>query len=169
MANKEYLNVAQLSKESGMTTRHVRTIIKELSQSKSNDLIRKDKHNKWEVHHLLKSKFKRKRKSKQKYFALSFQTYSGYTPSEIKTILKSVFDRIDDVNLELHYTIEMKKSNNKPHVHSYVATTKKRELFQTLKLLFANLSYHESKIFDLTRWKGYMTKDGHSITTLKRN
>ena len=169
MNKKEYLSVSELGKQNGMTTRNVRRIIKELSESKNKHLVRKDKANRWEVHQLLKPKFKRKRSHKPKYFALSFKTYFNYKAEEISLILQNVFNRIDDPNLEIHYTIEKKKSNGQPHVHSFIkSSNKKMELFRTLELLFANMSYHESKIFDLERWKQYITKDGSPIISLKK-
>ncbi|MEF3078499.1 hypothetical protein [Winogradskyella poriferorum] len=169
MVEKEYLSVSEIAKQKEMTTRNVRRIIKDLCKTKSKDLIRKNKLNQWEVHHLLKHNFKRRRKHRQQYFALSFQTYSSYTFKDLDNILKNVFDRIDDPKLEINYTKEKKKSNGKPHIHSFIKTsTKKNELLRTLKLLCANLSYHESKIFDLKCWKSYITKDGGQIITLKK-
>ncbi|NEV94169.1 hypothetical protein G3567_08435 [Psychroflexus sp. YR1-1] len=167
MEKKEYLRVSEIAKIKGMTSRNVRKIITELSEFKNEDLLRKNKAGQWEVHHLLEPKFKRKRNYKQKYFALSFKTYKEYKPKEISKILEHVFREIDDPSLEIHYTIEKRKANGQPHVHGYVKiSNKKRELFKTLKLLFANMSYHESQIFDLNGWKKYITKEGCTIISL---
>ncbi|WP_417364474.1 hypothetical protein [Galbibacter sp.] len=169
MVEKEYLSVAEIAKQKGMTTRNVRRLITQLSETKNNNLLRKNKFNRWEIHHLLEPKFRRMRNRKQKYFALSFKTYKIYSQEDIKLILKNVFNKVDDPDLEINYTIENKKSNEQPHVHSFIKTNnKKNELFRTLDLLFANMSYHESKIFDLERWKQYITKDGSPIITLKK-
>ncbi|WP_411894268.1 hypothetical protein [Winogradskyella sp. A2] len=169
MGNKEYLTVAEIGKKNGMTSRNVRRIIRELAETKNDSLVRKNKLDQWEVHHLLMPKFKRKRKAKEVYFALSFKTYKGYSPEDIELILKNVLDRIDDPNLEINYTIELRKANGQPHVHSYIRTSRKRTLYQTLELLFANLSYYESKIFDLEGWKQYITKDGSQINKLRKD
>lgn len=169
MLEKEYLRVAEIAKQKGMTTRNVRKIIEKLPKTKNDLLLRKNKFNQWEVHHLLLPNFTRKRSHKPKYFALSFKTYFNYKADEISKILENVFHRIDDSDLEINYTIENKKSNGQPHVHSFIKTkNKKNELLRTLELLFANLSYYESKIFDLERWKQYITKDGSPIITLKK-
>lgn len=169
MEKKEYLRVSEIAKLRGMTSRNVRKIITELSEFKNEDLLRKNKAGQWEVHHLLEPKFKRKRKFKQEYFALSFKTYKEYKSEEISKILERVFSDIDDPSLEIHYTIEKRKANGQPHVHSFIKTSnKKRELFKTLKLLFSNMSYHESKIFDLKQWQAYITKEGSPIISLKK-
>lgn len=169
MSKKEYLSVTEISKLNGMTTRNVRRIINELLETKNEYLLRKDKLNRWEVHQLLKPHFKRKRKRKQNYFGFSFDVYKNYTLNDIKKTLEFAFQYSNDPELEIHYTVENKKANGQPHVHSFIkSTNKKSEVLRTLKLLFAHLSYHESKIFDLERWKQYITKDGSPIITLKK-
>lgn len=170
MIEKEYLSVAEISKQRGMTTRNVRRIISELSETKNEELLRKDKNNKWEVHQLLKPQFKRQRNRKQQYFAFSIDANKNLTTNDIKQIMKHAFGQVDDEELEINYTIESKKTNGQLHVHSYIKSpNKKVEILKTLKLLFENLSYHESKIFDLERWKLYITKDGSPIITLKKD
>ncbi len=169
MAKQEYLSVAEIAANCTMTTRNVRRIINELTETTNKHLLYKDNYNRWRVHQLLKSKFKRKRSIKQPYFALSFKADIGYSSRDITRIIEYAFSQIDDLGLEINYVIEFKKANGQPHVHSYIKSTKKAEVLKTLKFLFANFSFYESKIFDLPRWQQYITKDGNPIITLKKN
>lgn len=169
MGKGEYLSVAEIGKQNNMTTRNVRRIIKELSLEKNKHLLYKDKFNRWQVHQLLKHQFKRKRVRKQHFFALSFDVYPNYTEEDIKRIMLFIFNQVDDSSLELNYTVESKKANGQPHVHCYIkCTNKKVEVLKNLKLMFSGMSFHEQKIFDLERWRAYITKDGSPIITLKK-
>lgn len=169
MVKQEYLSVANIANQCNMTTRNVRRIINELSETKNKHLLHKDNYNRWQVHQLLKPKFKRQRNRKQPYFALSFKADKGYSSEDISKIIEYAFSQIDDHSLEINYVIEYKKANGQPHIHSYIKSMKKVEVLKILKLLFANLSFYESKIFDLPRWQQYITKEGSPIITLTKN
>lgn len=169
MIKNEYLTVAELGKQNKMTTRNVRKIINELSEHKGEELLFKDKNRRWRVHQLLKHKFKRKRGKTERYFAFSFDVYSNYSENDIKNIMRYVFNQVDDQDLEINYIVEYKKANGQPHIHSYIkSTSKKVEVLKNLKLIFSEMSFHEQTVYDLERWKKYITKDGSPIITIKK-
>ncbi|WP_338357157.1 hypothetical protein [Yeosuana marina] len=169
MNEKEYLSVAEIGMLNKMTTRNVRRIIGDLIKEKNELLIHKDNSNKWKVHQLLKNEFKRKRARKERYFALSFDAYRNYTVDDLHQIMEFVRDKINDPNLEINYTVERKKANGQPHVHSFIkVTNSKAEILKYLKLIFTGMSFHEQKVYDLERWKQYITKDGSPIINLKK-
>jgi hypothetical protein len=167
MENREYLSVIEVGKKFRMTTRNVRRIVMNLSKVKNEYLLYKDNQNRWMVHELLLQNFKRQRIKKEKYFALTVDLCIDYTNMEINEIMKFVFNKLEDANAEINYTIELKKSNDKKHLHCFIKASNKKKLIELIRLGFTKVSYKESEIFDLERWKKYITKENNKIMTIK--
>lgn len=168
MQQNEYLKVKEISIKYNMSARNVRRIISKIAENYSEAMLYKDKNNQWLIHHLLIPKFKPKRVRKSNcYYALSFDPCANYTNSDIDVVMKFVCEQMGSEELEINYVIEQKLSNNRNHLHCYVKCSNKKKLIDCFKLGFSQISYHESKIFDLNGWKQYITKDGGQITTLK--
>lgn len=168
MVGKEYYSVNEISKRFQMTTRNVRRIIKLLRESKNEYMIHKDSLNRWKVHEILLNHFKRKRSIKEKYFALTIDPCSDYSVEDIKKIMRFIYENMDEQALEINYVVEAKKSNFQNHLHCYIKTKYKRKLIDILKLAFVKINYKESEIYDLARWKQYITKDGSPIIKLNK-
>ena len=167
MQQNEYLTTKEISIKYDMTTRNVRKIISKLTESCSEATLYKNKNGEWQVHHLLVPRFKPQRKRRNKYYALSIDPCAKYSESDINVVIKFVYEQMNDDSLELNYVIEQKKSNNQNHLHCFVKCPDKKKLLDLFKLGFSRISYRESIIFDLEGWKGYITKDGSQIITLK--
>lgn len=167
MQTNEYLSVKEISTKYDMSARNVRRIISKLTDDYSNELLYKNKNDEWQIHQLLVPKFKPQRKRRNKFYALSIDPCSNYTVNDINTIMNFVYAQMGDTTLELNYVIEQKKSNNQNHLHCYIKCSDRKKLLDLFKLGFSRISYNESTIFDLEGWKGYITKDGSQITTLK--
>jgi hypothetical protein len=167
MQQNEYSTVKEISLKYDMSARNVRKIISKLTDNCSETTLYKNKNHEWQVHHLLVPKFKPQRTRKNKYYALSIDPCGKYTEKDINVVMRFVYGEMNDDALELNYVIEQKKSNNQNHLHCFVKCTNKKKLLDLLKLGFSRISYHESVIFDLEGWRGYITKDGSQITTLK--
>jgi hypothetical protein len=167
MQQNEYLTVKEISLNYNVSARNVRKIINKLTTNYSDASLHKNKNHEWQVHHLLLPKFKPQRIRKNKYYALSIDPCAKYSEKDINVVMRFVYDQMNDDTLELNYVVEQKKSNNQNHLHCFVKCSDKKKLLDLLKLGFSRISYHESMIFDLEGWKGYITKDGSQITTLK--
>jgi len=167
---KEYYTVTEISKSKKLSKRHIRNLIYQFKEEDNyNNLLIKDNNGNWLIHHLLVGKFKRLRKPKNKYYALTFDLGSYYTSKDINEIVQYVCNNSKDENLEFNYTIEGKKSNGQNHIHAYTNCKKKQELLRNFKIGFSKLGYVESDIYDLENWKNYITKDGNQIVTFKKN
>ena len=86
---------------------------------------------------------------------------------EIEVILNFVLEQMRDIKLEINYVIEQKNKNGQNHIHCFVKCNNKKKLIQCFRLGFSQVSYHQSPIFDLESWKGYVTKYNNEIKTLK--
>lgn len=168
MYKNEYLKVKEISLLKRMTARNVRKIIDKLTKEKNDYLINKNKNGEWLVHHLLLSNFNYKRKIGPQYYALTFDPITDYNESDIDSIMQFVFEQMNDDNLEVNYTIEKKKENNRNHLHCYINCNQRTKFIRMLRLGFSELSYKENEIFDLNGWKNYITKDGSLIKTIKK-
>ena len=167
MEKKEYLSVIEVGKKFKMTTRNVRRIVNNLSKEKNEYLLYKDSLNRWMIHEILLHNFKRQRVKKEKYYALTIDPFLNYTVKDINTIMNFVYSKINDPETEINYTIEMKKANGKNHLHCYIKSNVKDKIIELIKLGFSRVSYKETPIYDLGRWKQYITKDGSPINSLK--
>jgi hypothetical protein len=167
MLENEYMKVNEISQLSKMTARNVRKIISKLSEEKGKELVHKNNNGEWMVHRLLLSYFAYKRKIIQKYYALSVDPIEEYSEKDIDEIMRYVYDEMNDKNLEINYTVEKKKENERNHLHFYINCLQRTKLIRMLRLSFSNISFKEKEIFDLDRWKKYITKDGCPIKTIK--
>jgi hypothetical protein len=164
---KEYYTVKELSKEYKLTSRNIRKVINNMSNNTSKDLLYKDKNNQWRIHHILKQRFKPKRKMKSRYYALSVDLCRKYRDDDIHEIMRFVVNYMNDPLIEVNYTIEKKHANGNSHLHCFINCKQKRKFIQTIRLAFSSISYKEESIFDLSGWKDYITKDSTEITVLK--
>jgi hypothetical protein len=166
---KEFYRVSEVSKMYNITSRYTRTKIKELKTiEKYNNLLVKDAVGHWMIHQLTLSNFKRKRKQKQPYYALTFTFNQNLTYNDIENTMKWICNqtRIDD--LEFYYSIEKGLKREKNHVHAFTNCKKKRQLINNAKDGFGKVRYEERQIFDLEGWKNYITKDGSKIIEIKK-
>lgn len=165
---KEYYKVYEVSKMFKISSRHVRAKIKNLKESgEFNNRIEKDGEGQWLIHHLTLPLFKRKRKEKNTYYALTLTFDNNYTNSNIESVIQWVCNRTGLENIEFYYTIEKGMKAEKTHIHSFTNCNKKRSLIENLRLGFSNVGYKEAPVFDLEGWKNYITKDGNNIITVK--
>jgi hypothetical protein len=168
MNEKEYLSVKDISELTLQSARNVRRIIKALNGTVSIELLHMcAAKGHWRVHNLLLSSFKPQRIRRDNYYALSVDPCSNYSESDIDEIMMFVYKQMNSSKLEINYVVEQKKANNRNHLHCYIKCSNKKKLLQFIKLGFANVSYHQSPIFDLEIWIHYITKDGSQIKTLK--
>jgi hypothetical protein len=165
----EYLTVKEISRKVNMTMRNVRKIVSKLKNEKSESLIHKDKNNNWLIHHLLLPNFKRKRNKKESYYAITIDPSGDYTEKEIDEVFNYVVDKIDQTDLEFHYSIEKKIKDGKNHIHCFTNSIERKKLITALHLGFSKMSYFQSVIFDLDGWKNYITKTGTAIKMIKKN
>jgi hypothetical protein len=167
MITKEYLTVNDVSKHYSTTARNVRRIISTISDDSNGLLLAKDKTDKWLIHRLLLPKFEPKRVRKSKFYALTIRPSSHFSTKEIDEMMRFVFKRFDDDDLEINYTLE---GNNKGyyHIHCYIQTKRKRELVREIKEIFYQIDYKQHSIYDLAGWMKYITKDGSPIIKLNK-
>ena len=168
----EYLKVWQISQHYKQTPRNVRKIAMELSKEKSEELIHKDINGEWQVHKLLLGQFKPQRSRKEKSYALTIDPIVSLSEREIDEIMKFVVSKVDNPNVEIHYTIEDSKLEEnifkgKKHIHCIINCSQRKKMLEAFRLGFSNVSYRECDIFDLAGWKNYITKDGSQIKTIK--
>ena len=159
---KEYYKVYEISKMYKITTRYVRAKIKELKKTeKFNNRIIKDNNGQWLIHELTLPNFKRQRKQKQPYYALTLDFKTNYSTKDIEQIIKFVCNNSSMDNLEFYYTIEIGSLRGKNHIHAYTNNRSKTELIKNLRLGFSDVGYKETPIFNLEGWKNYITKNGN--------
>ncbi|UEG50309.1 hypothetical protein LK994_02320 [Ferruginibacter lapsinanis] len=168
MIKKEYLTVKELAEHHKISIRSIRQKIAKLEPTTTKDLLRKDINKSWEIHHILVSRFKPQRQSKSKYYALTIDPCRHINESDIHEIMNFVSSRINQPSLEINYVVEKKKANNQNHIHCYTNCKKRAELIENLRLGFSNVVYNEATVWDLEGWKAYMTKDGCTITKIKK-
>lgn len=168
MITKPYLTVPEISQRQDMSTRQVRNILRGLNEFGNESMIYKDHNGSWQVLNSLERYFKRKRaKGKRTYYALSFDIPKGVAVDDIHEMMLYAFELVDDPDAEIHYVVEMKKKNIEPHIHSYYKCASRKRMKEAVNTAFSGTNYHQAKVFDLEGWKGYMTKDGLTITTIK--
>jgi hypothetical protein len=167
MLKNEYFTVKNISEKFEVSSRNVRRIIAQLEQKTSNDLLYKDNNHIWQIHHLLLPKFKPQRKRLNKYYALTIDPCTFLSEKDIIKIMQFVFDKTDDNTLEINYSVEQKKSNGQNHIHCYIKCKSKKALLNIMKLGFGKMNYLESRIYDFSGWRSYMSKESN-ITTLKK-
>ncbi|WP_339917983.1 hypothetical protein [Yeosuana marina] len=169
MIEKEYLTVNDLSKHHKTTARNIRRIITNLNERKNGYMIHKDKMERWQVHHLLIKEFKPQRRRDSKYYALTIRPPYAYSKDVLISMMKMVFDKCEDEELEFNYTIEAGKFNSEyHHIHCYIKTKRKQELNHQIREVFYKIDMKQNKVYDLERWKRYITKDGSPIIKLKK-
>lgn len=166
---KEYLTVKEVSKLKSNSPRNVRKIIAKLTTSTSKELLFKNRNDDWQIHHLLLDKFKRTRRTRCKYYAMTLVPSIDMIDKEIAEVMRYVYAVMESDDLEMHYSIEHKSSDGRAHLHCFTNCKQKRKLTEMLNLAFVNLDYHQSKIFDLAGWKRYIQKEGSPIITLSKN
>lgn len=168
MKVNDYTTVQEVSKITQQSTRNVRRIINRIKDEVDNKLLFKDEEQStWNIHKDLLHKFKPQRIRANKFYALTIDPCVSYSEKDLNEIMKYVIELMGDVHTELHYVVEQKKANNLNHIHCFVKCTNKRKLIQTFRIAFSTVSYHQSAIFDLESWKGYITKENNEIKTLK--
>lgn len=168
MIVNDYKTVVDVSKITEQSTRNVRRIINRIKDEVDNRLLFKDEEQStWNIHKDLLHKFKPQRIRANKFYALTIDPCVSYSEKDLHEIMKYVIELMGDVRTELHYVVEQKKVNNLNHIHCFVKCTNKRKLIQNFRIAFSTVSYHQSAIFDLESWKGYITKENNEIKTLK--
>lgn len=167
MIKDDYLNVKEVSLLTVQSTRNVRRIIKRIEIDVAKEMLYQDNNYNWWIHRQLLSRFKPQRIRANKYYALSVDPCYSYSKSEIEGIMEFVVKQMGETSIEINYVIEKKKANAQNHIHCFVRCNNKKKLLQSFRLGFSQVSYHQSPIFDLENWKGYITKENKNITTLK--
>lgn len=161
MNEKQYYTIKEVAKMVGLTTQSIRRRLSTINTTKQL-LYKQD--GCYYIHHLLLSKFARKRISNEFAYSLDFD--KGYTGKEINEIMKHIVDSFGSDEITIEYTIEGKKKDNTPHIHAVVNTTNKRLFEQTVRLLLGNKSYDIQAIYNKEKWLCYMTKEVKTITKI---
>lgn len=170
MIKKEYLTVNDVSRHYKTTTRNVRRIIGNIKAETSTDMLNKNDNDIWQIHQLLLPKFKPQRKRESKFYALTIRPSEDFSEKVLDEMMRFIYNQLDDSDFEMNYTIECGKTNSLyNHIHCYVKTKRKRDLLKLFRECFYKLDYKQCSIYDLERWKQYITKDGSSIKQLKKN
>lgn len=168
MIVNDYTTVQEVSKITEQSTRNVRRIINRIKDEVDSNLLFKDvEQSTWNIHKDLLHKFKPQRIRANKYYALTIDPCVSYSEKDLNEIMKYVIELMGDTQTEINYVVEQKKANNENHIHCFVKCTNKRKLIQNFRIAFSTVSYHQSTIFDLDSWKGYITKENNEIKTLK--
>ena len=165
---KEYYRVYEISKMNNITSRYVRSKVKELSDTNNyKNRITKDSEGQWLVHHLALENFKRKRKQKNPFYALTVDFTHEYSIKDIEQIIQFVCAQSSMDNFEFHYTIEKGGLKEKNHLHAFTNSKSKTELIKNLRLGFSEISYKILPVYDIEGWRNYMTKQDNKIKTIK--
>lgn len=168
MIVNDYITVIEVSRITQQSTRNVRRIINRIKDEVDSNLLFKDvEQSTWNIHKDLLHKFKPQRIRANKFYALTIDQCVSYSEKDLHEIMKYVIELMGDTQTEIHYVVEQKKANNQNHIHCFVKCSNKRKLIQNFRMAFSTVSYHQSAIFDLESWKGYITKENHEIKTLK--
>lgn len=164
----EYYSTTQIAKKYGMNIRHIRRMVSNKSKQLNNKtLIHKDKNGSWQVNHVALHYFKPKYIPKDNYYALSLDPVVDYTESEIHEIMNYIGSISSDFVEEINYVIENKKKDVKAHIHMFIKSKNKRKLLKSFRTAFGeDVSYRQSKIYDLSGWKDYITKNNKYIITI---
>jgi hypothetical protein len=169
MIVNDYKTVVDVSNITYQSTRNVRRIIDRIKDEVDSNLLFKDEEfGTWKIHKDLMYKFKPQRIRANKFYALNIDPCDSYSAKDLHKIMKEVIDMMGDTSTEINYTIEKKKKEPfLNHLHCFVKCNNKRKLIQNFRIAFSKVSYHQSAIFDLESWKGYITKENNEIKTLK--
>jgi len=169
MIKQEYYSVKEISQQTGLSSRHIRRIVQNISNEHSKDVLYKNQNEEWRIHHLLLSNFKPQRIRKNKYYALTIDPVHHYSDSDLHRIMAFVYSQMPDEQLEINYVIEPKKATQVNHLHCFVKCQNRKKLIDTIRIGFSDLSYREAVVFDLAGWKAYIMKNNNNITTLKKH
>jgi hypothetical protein len=169
MIVNDYKTVVDVSKITEQSTRNVRRIINRIKDEVDDRLLFKDEEQStWNIHKDLLHKFKPQRIRANKFYALTIDPCVSVSEKDLHSIMKYVIELMGDTHTEIHYVVEQKKkAPHLNHIHCFVKCSNKRKLIQNFRLAFSTLSYHQSAIFDLESWKGYITKENNEIKTIK--
>ncbi len=166
--NDNYLTVTDLSRIHGLGERQIRKMIDKIKPTTTPQLIWKDANNRYMVHPILTSRFKRVRKPVQKYYALTVSPSYEYTEKDLHQIMDYVIRKMEGA-VEVNYTVETNKTDNRNHLHCYINCNQRRNLMRLIKEGLDKINFCSKHIHDLEKWRQYMTKSGGKITTLKKN
>ncbi|HRE76242.1 MAG TPA: hypothetical protein PLL09_00310 [Flavobacterium sp.] len=167
MIKDDYYNVKEVSQLTVQSTRNVRRIIQKIKNEVTERMLFQDENYNWYISPHIISRFKLQRIRASKYYALSIDPCYNYSSDEIEEILGFVLKQMGNTSLEINYVIEKKSKNGQNHLHCFVKCSNKKKLIQCFRLGFSKVSYHQSAIFDLESWKGYITKYNNEIKTIK--
>lgn len=160
----DYKSVNEVSKLTQQSTRNVRRIIDGIKEQVDTTKLFKDEESHvWNIHPEILDKFKPQRIRTNKFYAMTIDPCAVFSEQDLDKVMKYVIELMGEVETEIHYVVEKKKSNAQNHLHCFVKCSNKRKLIQNLRLAFSTLSYHQSAIFDLESWKSYITKDNNKI------
>jgi hypothetical protein len=164
MIVNDYKTVVEVSKITQQSTRNVRRIIERIKeQVDSTKLFKDEESNVWNIHPSILHKFKPQRIRTNKFYALTIDPCSVFSEQDLDKVMEYVVELMGEVETEIHYVVEKKKSNAQNHLHCFVKCSNKRKLIQNLRVAFSTLSYNQSAIFDLESWKSYITKENNKI------
>lgn len=167
MIVNDYTTVQEVSKITQQSTRNVRRIINRIKDEVESRYLFKDDNSVWNISREILAKFKPQRIRENKFYALTIDPCVNFSEKDLNSIMEYVIELMGDTRTEIHYVVEQKKANNQNHIHCFVKCSNKRKLIQNFRVAFSTVSYHQSAIFDLESWKGYITKENNEIKTLK--
>lgn len=168
MRIEEYFKVAEIAKKKKITTKTVRNKIQKLIGIVGDDKIFKDNNNEFRIHKSLLNKFEAERKHGIKYIAINIDPVDEISVKDLEETMSWIIDNTNSDNIEINYSIEQKKKNNRNHIHLYAKKDVTAKIVKNCKIAFPFMSYHLVKVYDLTGWKNYIGKESKIITLKKR-
>lgn len=157
-----YFSSKELSKKIGLSTRHVRRLIRKQSLDLDDEsLIYKDKKSGcWYVHESIVDSFRPKNiQRKKKEYALTIDTSDNINENDLISYTNYVLDASKNIVEEVDYTIDFKKKNHKPHLHMLVTCNDRTALIRNFRDMMGSISFKEKPVYDREGWINYMTKN----------
>lgn len=167
MITNDYMRVSDLAKEKKITMRTVRNKIQKLLGIVGDGKIIKDANEDWRIHKSIRDMFTPERVHKKRYTAITIDPVYNYTTEDLENIIRWIVEITDETELEINYTIEKKKANERNHIHLYMIKDFSSKFLRSSKIAFPVMSFHVVEVYDLLGWKNYIGKET-KIKTIKK-
>lgn len=143
----------------GISSKTVSRRIQQLTTDNESRLIVK-RHGRWRIHQLALSQFKPKKKETE-YTAITIDPVLDYSLTDMETVFDYILTEVP-TPLEIHYSLETKNKDGKPHIHCYLPSDQYRKFLRVLRSL-VEISYKVATVFDLDGWREYISKESPII------
>jgi hypothetical protein len=161
---QDYLTVKEISQLTGI---QIRTVIQKLKKlmEKDQTLVYKNSKGIWQIHISLESKFKRIKRTKDKWWCFSIDAgESHYSLDEINQIMEIIFQDIHTEGIEMNYLLK-KTPNLQTHIEGYSNTRSRTKLLKALETRFPLCTVG---VEGLPNLRGWINNEGSSIICLNK-